>query len=90
MEYPQAIYNWENPDDKTLPRLDNLVVLAKLYDVSIDELIAIKIARTEYLAVREPRPIPFGTAQESIAFIQHHASKDVREALEHYFDCSLK
>ncbi|MBR4600690.1 MAG: helix-turn-helix transcriptional regulator, partial [Treponema sp.] len=25
LEYPQAIYNWENPDAKTLPRIDNLV-----------------------------------------------------------------
>lgn len=31
-EYPQAIYNWENQKEKTLPRLDNLIVLAELYE----------------------------------------------------------
>lgn len=38
-EYPQAVYDWENPEKKTLPRIENLVFLAKIYGVSIDELI---------------------------------------------------
>ena len=39
MENPQSIYTWENANEKYLPRLDNLVTLAKLYKVSLDELI---------------------------------------------------
>ena len=38
-EYPQAVYDWENPEKKTLPRIENLVFLAKIYGVSMDELI---------------------------------------------------
>lgn len=38
-EYPQAVYDWENPEKKTLPRIENLVFLAKIYDISMDELI---------------------------------------------------
>ena len=30
MENPQSIYTWENQENKYLPRLDNLVTLAKL------------------------------------------------------------
>lgn len=88
LEYPQAIYNWENPENKILPRLDNLVVLAKLYEVSIDDLIVIKIMRDDSLAVCEPRS-PFGVLKETIAFIKQNASKNVREALGYYFECDL-
>ena len=42
MENPQSIYNWENPERKTLPCIDNLVLLAKIYKVTLDELIVIK------------------------------------------------
>ena len=38
-EYPQAVYDWENPEKKTLPRIENLVFLAKIYGVSMDEFI---------------------------------------------------
>ena len=37
MENPQSIYNWES--GKNLPSIDNLLVLAQLFDVSLDSLI---------------------------------------------------
>ncbi|MBO4629091.1 MAG: helix-turn-helix transcriptional regulator, partial [Treponema sp.] len=37
MENPQSVYNWENPEKKYLPCLDNLVFLAKIYKVSLDD-----------------------------------------------------
>lgn len=36
-EYPQAIYAWEQ--GKNAPSIDNLLVLARLFKVSVDELI---------------------------------------------------
>ena len=36
MENPQSIYNWENPEKKTLPCIDNLILLAKIYKVTLD------------------------------------------------------
>ena len=30
MTYPQAIYTWENPDEKILPTLDHLVALSTI------------------------------------------------------------
>ena len=85
--YPQAIYKWENPKDKTLPCLDNLIVLAKLYKVPIDELIVTKIARSEVLQVKEPNPV-YGISKESLDFIRGNASQEVRIALSkfYYFD----
>lgn len=37
---PQAIYKWQH--GSTLPTVDNLVVLASLFDVSIDDIIVTK------------------------------------------------
>ena len=37
---PQAIYKWQN--GSTLPSLENLVVLAELFNTSIEELIVIE------------------------------------------------
>lgn len=36
---PQAIYKWQQ--GRALPTLDNLVVLARLFDVKLDDLIVI-------------------------------------------------
>lgn len=85
--YPQAIYKWENPKDKTLPCLDNLIVLAKLYKVSIDELIVTKNVRLEVLQVKEQNPA-YGISKESLEFIRENASQKVRIALSkfYYFD----
>ena len=37
---PQAIYKWER--GKTLPALDNLVVLASIFHCSIDDIIVLE------------------------------------------------
>ena len=88
-DHPQAIYEWENPDSKTLPRLDNLVVLARLYDVPIDELVALKTVRTEQLPIKEPCPPPYGIAQADINYLKLNASADVQTALCRHFNISL-
>lgn len=36
-EYPQAVYAWEQ--GKNVPTIDNLLVLARLYEVSVESLI---------------------------------------------------
>lgn len=38
MTNPQAIYNWES--GKNMPSIDNLIVLAQVFDVTIESLIA--------------------------------------------------
>ena len=37
---PQAIYKWQRGE--TMPTIDNLVVLAAVFQVRIDEIIAVK------------------------------------------------
>ena len=37
---PQAIYKWQN--GSTLPMVDNLLVLAMLFHVSIEDILAVK------------------------------------------------
>lgn len=37
---PQAFYKWQRGEN--LPTLDNLVILADIYGVSLDEIIAVK------------------------------------------------
>ena len=39
-ETPQAVYKWMQ--GKTLPKLDNLVALAAILDVSIDDILVIE------------------------------------------------
>ena len=36
-EYPQAVYAWEQ--GKNVPTIDNLLVLAHLFDVAIEEIV---------------------------------------------------
>lgn len=45
MVNPQAIYNWEA--GKNMPSIDNLLILAKIFDVSIESLIATKYVEIE-------------------------------------------
>lgn len=40
--YPQAIYNWLS--GKTLPSIDNLVVLSSVLEVSLEEILVIETA----------------------------------------------
>ncbi len=88
MEYPQAIYSWENPDDKTLPRLDNLVTLAKIYGVSMDEIIVIKTEETSELSVCEPPPYR-EISKSTLDFITRYSSLETKSALERHFGFSL-
>ncbi len=37
---PQAIFKWQRGE--CLPTLDNLVILAALFDVTLDEIVAVK------------------------------------------------
>lgn len=39
-ENPQAVYKWMQ--GKTLPKLDNLVALAAILDVSIDDILVVE------------------------------------------------
>ena len=88
MENPQSIYSWENSENKYLPRLDNLVFLAKLYEVSIDELLVIKMEKTDGMAVCEPG-MPFGILQETLEFITQTTSPAMKIAIEKYYGFSL-
>lgn len=88
MENPQSIYSWENSENKYLPRLDNLVFLAKLYKVSIDELLVIKMEKTDGMAVCEPE-MPFGILQETLEFITQTTSPATKIAIEKYYGFSL-
>ena len=88
MENPQSIYNWENSENKYLHRLDNLVFLAKLYEVSIDELLVIKMEKTDGMAVCEPG-MPFGILQETLEFITQTANPAMKIAIEKYYEISL-
>lgn len=88
MENPQSIYSWENSESKYLPRLDNLVFLAKLYKVTIDELLVIKMEKSDDMSVCEPG-LPFGILQETLEFITQTASPAMKIAIEKYYGFSL-
>ena len=87
MENPQSIYTWENANEKYLPRLDNLVTLAKLYKVSLDELIIIKTENTETLPIKRPTP-PYAIAQETLDFINNNTNNETKLALEKFYGFS--
>ena len=88
MENPQSIYTWENSDCKYLPRLDNLVTLAKLYKVSLDDLIVIRTEKTDVLSVSQPCVFS-GLSSEDMSCLQENASREVSLALENYYGLSV-
>ena len=88
MENPQSIYNWENPGRKILPCIDNLVLLAEIYKVTLDELIVIKEDDIAELPIKEPRPA-YGISDEILDFVHKNASESVLSALVKYFGFSL-
>jgi len=45
MENPQAIYNWES--GKNMPSIDNLIILAQVFNVSIESLVATRKVQIE-------------------------------------------
>ena len=89
MENPQSIYVWENSRKKTLPCLDNLVVLAKLYEVSIDELIILKSEKNYEMAVCEPMVL-FGIKKENFDFIRRNSTPESIRALEDFSKTSFR
>lgn len=44
-EYPQAVYSWEQ--GKNVPTIDNLLVLSRLFEVSIDEIVVTRNVEVE-------------------------------------------
>ena len=88
MENPQSIYTWENAESKVLPRLDNLVTLAKLYKVTIDEMIVVRAEKTDGLAICEPEA-PYGVSKDALDFLRENASMKTMEALEKYYGFSI-
>lgn len=45
MANPQAIYNWES--GKNMPSIDNLLILAQIFDCSVESIIATKFIEIE-------------------------------------------
>ena len=88
MENPQSIYTWENPEKKYLPRLDNLITLAKLYKVTLDELIVLKEDDASTLNLNEPKSL-YGFAPSILDFINLNASKQTKLALERFYSVTL-
>ncbi|MCQ2583238.1 MAG: helix-turn-helix domain-containing protein [Treponema sp.] len=44
-DYPQAVYAWEQ--GKNIPSIDNLLVLAAMFGVSMDQIIVTRIVENE-------------------------------------------
>ena len=44
-EYPQAVYAWER--GKSIPTIDNLLVLAHLFDVTVEEIVIQRMVESE-------------------------------------------
>ena len=88
MTNPQSIYTWEEINSKYLPRLENLVILSKLYKVSIDDLIILKESDKAVLSIGESRP-QYGYSSEVIKYIKLNASENMKRAIEKYFEFSF-
>lgn len=88
MTNPQSIYNWENPEMKNLPRIDNLVILAKFYNVKIDDLIVLREEILEANSISEPIT-SYGITEDIISFINNNSSVDVKYALSRYYEFSI-
>ena len=48
-EYPQAVYAWES--GKSIPTIDNLLVLAHLFDAAVEEIVIQRMIEVEVLCV---------------------------------------
>lgn len=44
-EYPQAVYSWEA--GKNIPTIDNLLVLARLFNAAIEEIVVSRMVEIE-------------------------------------------
>lgn len=83
MQNPQSIYTWENPQRKYLPCLENLIALAKIYGVSLDDLIVLKNSESP-MSVCEPHLLT-SISEDLAAFIKNNASENVQEALHQFY-----
>lgn len=88
MENPQSIYIWENPEKKYLPRIDNLIALAKLYKVTLDEIIILKEEETTDLFLHEKEP-NYGFSKETLDFINCHSNLNTKQALKNYYGITI-
>lgn len=89
-ENPQAIYSWENETCKILPRIDNLVTLAKLYNVSVDEIIVLSnAAQNADLAIKENSAL-FGIEPQTLEFVKQNASSWTIRALERFYSFKIQ
>ena len=86
MENPQSIYNWENPNKKNLPRIDNFVTLAQIYNVKIDDLIIVKYIQTDILDVCESSTIIYGVNKKHIEDLINLSSPTILKALKSYYN----
>lgn len=50
-EFPQAVYSWEQ--GKNVPTIDNLLVLSKLFKVSMDEIIVTRNVEVDVICSAE-------------------------------------
>ena len=88
MENPQSIYIWENPEKKYLPRIDNLITLAKLYKVTLDEIIILKEEETTNFILHEKEP-NYGFSRETLDFINCHSNLNTKQALKNYYGITI-
>lgn len=88
MENPQSIYIWENPEKKYLPRIDNLITLAKLYKVTLDEIIILKEEETTDFFLHEKEP-NYGFSKETLDFINCHSNLNTKQALKNYYGITI-
>lgn len=84
IQNPQSIYTWENPNRKYLPCLENLIALAKIYGVSLDDLIVLK-KDDGSMSVCEPQLVG-DVAEEIKVFVRDNASRKVQEAIWQFYD----
>ena len=88
MENPQSIYIWENPEKKYLPRIDNLITLAKLYKVTLDEIIILKEEETTDFILHEKEP-NYGFSKETLDFINCNSNLNTKQALNNYYGITI-
>ena len=86
IENPQSIYNWENPNKKSLPRIDNFVTLAQFYNVKIDDLIIVKYIQTDIIDVCESSTIIYGVNKKHIEDLIKLSSPIILKALKSYYN----
>ena len=88
MENPQSIYIWENPEKKYLPRIDNLITLAKLYKVTLDEIIILKEEENTDFILHEKEP-NYGFSKETLDFINCNSNLNTKQALNNYYGITI-